>query len=205
MGPVAITEIKIGPPPKNVGNWQADEFFPPKRFKQKERTTPERTGDMKPITPCLWFDTQGEEAAKFYTSVFPNSKIVKTTYYGEAGPRAAGTVLTVEFEINGQPFVALNGGPDFKFNEALSFQVFCVDQDEVDSYWETLSDGGEEGPCGWLKDKYGVSWQIIPTAMPSLLTDPNEEKAQRVMAAMLKMGKLEIAELERAAAEPVSV
>ena len=155
---------------------------------------------MQKITPCLWFDTEGEEAAKFYTSLFPNSKIVSVSRYGEAGPRDAGSVMTVDFELNGQLFVALNGGPDFKFNEAISFQVDCADQEEVDHYWSALSEGGEEGPCGWLKDRFGVSWQIIPNALPRLLSDPDKEKAQRVMAAMLKMGKIEVDELERAAA-----
>ena len=154
---------------------------------------------MQNITSCLWFDTQGEEAAEFYTSVFPNSKIKEVARYGSAGPRPEGTVMTVSFELNGQPFVALNGGPDFTFNEAISFQVDCKDQDEVDTFWSTLSEGGEEGPCGWLKDKYGVSWQIIPTRLTELLSDSDREKSQRVMQAMLSMGKIEIAELERAA------
>jgi predicted 3-demethylubiquinone-9 3-methyltransferase (glyoxalase superfamily) len=155
---------------------------------------------MHKITPCLWFDTEGEEAAKFYTSVFPNSKITDVARYGEAGPRAEGTVMTVAFELDGHKFVALNGGPDFKFNEAISFQVDCKTQEEVDTFWSKLSEGGEEGPCGWLKDKFGVSWQIVPTVLSELLGDPDREKSQRVMAAMLKMGKLEIDALERAAA-----
>ena len=155
---------------------------------------------MSAITPCLWFDTEGEEAASFYTSVFPNSKILDVSRYGEAGPRAEGTVMTVEFELDGLTFVALNGGPEFTFNEAISFQVSCKDQDEVDRYWNELSEGGEEGPCGWLKDRFGVSWQIVPTALPRLLGDPDREKSQRVMAAMLSMRKIEIDELERAAA-----
>jgi predicted 3-demethylubiquinone-9 3-methyltransferase (glyoxalase superfamily) len=152
------------------------------------------------ITPCLWFDTEGEEAATFYTSVFPNSRIVNVSRYGSAGPRPEGTVMTVDFELEGQSFVALNGGPDFTFNEAISFQVSCETQDEVDRYWETLSEGGEQGPCGWLKDRFGVSWQIVPTALPRLLSDPDGEKSQRVMSAMLQMRKIEIDELERAAA-----
>jgi predicted 3-demethylubiquinone-9 3-methyltransferase (glyoxalase superfamily) len=156
---------------------------------------------MQKLTPCLWFDTEGEDAAKFYTSIFPNSRIVETAYYGSAGPRAEGTVMTVEFELDGQRFIALNGGPDFTFNEAISFQVDCENQEDVDAYWSKLSEGGEEGPCGWLKDKFGVSWQIVPTVLPQLLTDPDREKAQRVMAAMLKMRKIEIPELERAAAQ----
>ncbi len=154
---------------------------------------------MPSLTACLWFDTEGEDAATLYTSVFPNSKITKVTRYGSAGPRSEGTVMTVEFELDGKSFVALNGGPDFTFNEAVSFQVFCESQDEVDQYWNALSDGGEEGPCGWLKDKFGLSWQIIPTALPRLLGDPDPEKSQRVMAAMLEMKKIEIGELERAA------
>jgi predicted 3-demethylubiquinone-9 3-methyltransferase (glyoxalase superfamily) len=154
---------------------------------------------VQKITPCLWFDTDGEDAARFYTSVFPNSKIVDVTHYGSAGPRPEGTVMTVEFELNGQTFVALNGGPDFTFNEAVSFQVSCENQEEVDYYWERLAENGEEGPCGWLKDKFGLSWQIIPTALPKLLNDPDNERAQRVMATMLDMGKIDIEALERAA------
>ena len=155
---------------------------------------------MQEITPCLWFDTEGEEAATFYTSVFPNSKIVEIARYGSAGPRPEGMVMTVSFELDGQEFVALNGGPDFAFNEAISFQVSCKTQEEVDAFWSKLSEGGEEGPCGWLKDRYGVSWQIIPTALPELLADPDPAKSQRVMEAMLQMGKIEIDALERAAA-----
>jgi len=152
------------------------------------------------ITPCLWFDTEGEEAANFYTSIFPNSKILDVARYGSAGPRPEGTVMTVDFELDGQQFVALNGGPQFTFNEAISFQVSCESQEEVDRYWSTLSEGGEEGPCGWLKDRFGVSWQIIPTALLRLLGDPDREKSQRVMQAMLQMKKLDIADLEQAAA-----
>jgi predicted 3-demethylubiquinone-9 3-methyltransferase (glyoxalase superfamily) len=155
---------------------------------------------MQKLTPCLWFDTQGEDAAQFYTSIFPNSRITHISHYGEAGPRDAGTVLTVEFELDDQAFTALNGGPNFTFSEAISFQVSCSDQEEVDHYWDALGDGGEHGPCGWLKDKFGLSWQIVPRRLVELLEDPDGEKSQRVMAAMLKMGKLEIAELERAAA-----
>jgi predicted 3-demethylubiquinone-9 3-methyltransferase (glyoxalase superfamily) len=155
---------------------------------------------MNEITPCLWFDTEGEDAATFYTSVFPNSRILDVSRVGEAGPRPAGTVMTVSFELNGLKFVALNGGPEFTFNEAISFKVSCKDQEEVDTFWSKLSDGGEEGPCGWLKDRYGVSWQIVPKVLPELLGDPDREKSQRVMQAMLKMKKIEIDELERAAA-----
>jgi predicted 3-demethylubiquinone-9 3-methyltransferase (glyoxalase superfamily) len=156
---------------------------------------------MQRIKPCLWFDTEGEEAAEFYTSVFPNSRIVEVTRYGSAGPRPEGTVMTVTFELDGQRFIALNGGPDFKFNEAISLEVPCESQDEVDSFWGALTaDGGEEGPCGWLKDKYGVSWQIVPNVLYELIQDPDQEKSQGVMAAMLQMRKIEIAELEKAAA-----
>jgi predicted 3-demethylubiquinone-9 3-methyltransferase (glyoxalase superfamily) len=151
-------------------------------------------------TPCLWFDTQGEDAARFYTSVFPNSRIVDTARFGEAGPREAGMVMVVSFELDGQPFTALNGGPDFTFSEAVSFQVDCADQAEVDRYWETLSEGGEQGPCGWLKDRFGLSWQIVPTRLTELLADPDRERSQRVMKAMLGMRKIVIAELEAAAA-----
>lgn len=154
---------------------------------------------MQKISPFLWFDTEGEEAAEFYTSVFPNSKILEVTRYGSAGPRPEGMVMTVRFELDGQEFVALNGGDEFTFSEAISFAVQCETQDEVDAYWSKLTDGGEEGPCGWLKDRYGVSWQIVPTRLPELLTDPDKEKAQRVMEAMLGMTKIEIDELERAA------
>ena len=154
---------------------------------------------MPSITPFLWFDTQAEEAARFYTSVFPNAKLGSISRYGEAGPGEPGSVMTVEFELDGQAFTALNGGPEFTFTEAVSFQVACETQDEVDRYWAALSDGGEEGPCGWLKDRFGLSWQIVPSVLPRLLEDPDREKAQRVMAAMLKMRKLEIAELEQAA------
>ena len=155
---------------------------------------------MQKLTPCLWFDTQGEDAATFYTSIFPNSRILDVARYGSAGPRAEGTVMTVTFELDGQEFVALNGGPDFTFSEAISFQVSCKDQEEVDAYWSKLSEGGEEGPCGWLKDKFGLSWQIVPTVLLELVADPDREKSQRVMAAMLEMKKIEIDELERAAA-----
>jgi predicted 3-demethylubiquinone-9 3-methyltransferase (glyoxalase superfamily) len=155
---------------------------------------------MQKITPCLWFDTEGEDAAKFYTSIFPSSKIVEVARYGSAGPRAEGTVMTVAFELDGQPFIALNGGPDFRFNEAISLTVDCENQSEVDRYWDALTDGGEPGPCGWLKDRFGVSWQVVPKILNELIADPDREKSQRVMAAMLKMGKIEIAELEQAAA-----
>jgi predicted 3-demethylubiquinone-9 3-methyltransferase (glyoxalase superfamily) len=154
---------------------------------------------MPKITPCLWFDTQGEDAAKLYTSVFPNSRILSVSHYGDAGPRPAGTVMTVSFELDGKEFLALNGGPEFTFDEAISFQIFCETQEEVDHYWNGLSAGGEEGPCGWLKDRFGLSWQVVPTVLEKLLSDPDGARAQRAMQAMLGMKKLDIAELERAA------
>lgn len=157
---------------------------------------------MTTITPCLWFDTQGEEAAEFYTSIFENSRILHTARYGEAGPRPAGSAMTVSFELDGQKFVALNGGPEFTFSEAISFQIACRSQEEVDAYWSRLGDGGEEGPCGWLKDRFGVSWQIVPNRLSELLGDPDPETSQRVMRAMLQMRKIDIEALEQAAAAP---
>ena len=158
----------------------------------------------KKITPCLWFDTQAEEAAKFYASVFKNSKIGKISRYGKEGfgvhGKKAGTVMTVEFEIEGQKFLALNGGPHFKFNEAVSFQVHCETQQEIDHFWSELAKDGEEGPCGWLKDKFGLSWQVIPKALPEMLMEGNSETAQRVMRSMLQMRKIDIAALRRAQA-----
>jgi predicted 3-demethylubiquinone-9 3-methyltransferase (glyoxalase superfamily) len=154
---------------------------------------------MQKITPCLWFDTEGEEAANFYTAIFKNSRILEVSRYGEAGPRPAGTVMVVSFELDGQEFTALNGGPEFTFNEAVSFQVNCESQQEVDDFWDRLCEGGEPGLCGWLKDKYGVSWQIIPTALNELLNDPDPDKSQRAMKAMLQMGKIDIEALRQAA------
>ena len=154
---------------------------------------------MQPLTTCLWFDTEGEEAATFYTSMFPDARITGVTHYGEAGPRDAGTAMTVSFELLGQPFLALNGGPNHSFTEAISFQVHCEDQAEVDRYWDALTEGGEEGPCGWCKDRFGVSWQIVPNVLPRLLGDPDPARAGRAMEAMLQMKKLQIDELERAA------
>jgi predicted 3-demethylubiquinone-9 3-methyltransferase (glyoxalase superfamily) len=151
------------------------------------------------IVPNLWLDTEAEEAAAFYTSVFKNSCIVNVAHYTEAGPRPAGTVMTVEFELDGQRFVAINGGPQFTFDEAVSFQINCETQEEIDYYWDALSEGGEEGPCGWLKDRYGLSWQVTPTGMDELFADPDPQRATRAMEAMLKMGKLDIAALRRAA------
>jgi predicted 3-demethylubiquinone-9 3-methyltransferase (glyoxalase superfamily) len=154
------------------------------------------------IVPNLWLDTEAEEAAEFYLSVFKNSRIVNVSHYTEAGPREAGTVMTVEFELDGQRFVAINGGPEFKFTEAVSFQVTCETQDEIDYYWAALSDGGEEGPCGWLKDRYGLSWQVVPSGMEELFADPDPKRAERAMRALLGMRKLDIAAL-RAAADGV--
>jgi predicted 3-demethylubiquinone-9 3-methyltransferase (glyoxalase superfamily) len=151
------------------------------------------------ITPNLWFDTEAEEAAAFYTSVFDNSRIVNTTHYPEGAPRAAGMVMTVDFELDGQRFTAINGGPDFKFDEAVSLLINCETQDEIDYYWERLSEGGQEGPCGWLKDRYGLSWQVVPTGMEELFADPDPTRAERAMQAMLAMGKLDIAALRSAA------
>jgi predicted 3-demethylubiquinone-9 3-methyltransferase (glyoxalase superfamily) len=159
---------------------------------------------MEKITPCLWFDDRAEEAAKFYTSIFKNSKIGNVTRYGKEGyeihGREAGTVMTIDFEIEVQKFVGLNGGPIFKFNEAISFQVHCETQKEVDYYWEKLSEGGDEKAqqCGWLKDKYGVSWQIVPTVLGRMLQDKDAKKSQRVMKALLQMHKLDIKILKQA-------
>jgi predicted 3-demethylubiquinone-9 3-methyltransferase (glyoxalase superfamily) len=154
---------------------------------------------MPRITPNLWFDTQAKEAAEFYVSVFPNSKITNITHYGEAGPRPAGMVLTVDFVLDGQEYTALNGGPQFIFDEAISLLINCADQDEVDYYWNALSEGGEEGQCGWLKDKYGLSWQVVPDELEKLVTDPDEGRAQRAMKAMLGMQKLDLSALRAAA------
>ena len=153
---------------------------------------------MKKITPFLWFDTQAEEAANTYVSIFPNSKIGKVSRYGDAGPGPKGGVMTIEFTLDGQDFIALNGGPHFKFTEAVSFSIDCKSQEEVDKYWNALSRGGEEGPCGWLKDKYGLSWQVNPTVLGQLLSDPNPAKAKAAMEAMLKMKKIVIADLQKA-------
>jgi predicted 3-demethylubiquinone-9 3-methyltransferase (glyoxalase superfamily) len=158
----------------------------------------------QPLTPCLWFDSQAEEAARFYTGIFKNSKIVAMTRYPDAGQeihgRAPGSVMTVEFELNGQTFTALNGGPHFRFNEAISFQVMCQTQEEVDQYWNRLGQGGDPKAqqCGWLKDKYGLSWQVVPSGMVELLNSPDREKANRAMEAMMHMKKLDLAELKRA-------
>jgi predicted 3-demethylubiquinone-9 3-methyltransferase (glyoxalase superfamily) len=156
------------------------------------------------LMPCLWFDTQAEAAANHYVSIFKNSKLGKISRYGKEGQdihgKQPGSVMTVEFEIEGQKFLALNGGPQFKFSEAISFQILCETQAEVDHYWSKLAESGQEGPCGWLKDKFGLSWQVVPAVLPELLRDQNSEKGQRVMKAMLQMRKLNIADLQKAAA-----
>jgi len=152
------------------------------------------------IIPNLWFDTEAEEAADFYTSVFKDSRIITKTHYTEGAPREAGMVMTVEWELNGQRFVGINGGPNFKFDEAVSFAIDCEDQDEVDYYWEKLTEGGgSEGQCGWLKDKFGVSWQVVPTGWDEVFSDADPKRAERAMKAMLQMTKLDIEELRRAA------
>jgi predicted 3-demethylubiquinone-9 3-methyltransferase (glyoxalase superfamily) len=153
---------------------------------------------MQKITPFLWFDSQAEEAVNFYTSIFKNSKILNVARYGEVGPGPNGSVMTVGFKLDGQEFLALNGGPYFKFNEAISFVVNCETQEEVDEKWEKLSEGGEKVQCGWLKDKYGVSWQIVPSILGKMLTDPDPTRSQRVMKAMLQMKKIEIEGLKKA-------
>jgi predicted 3-demethylubiquinone-9 3-methyltransferase (glyoxalase superfamily) len=154
---------------------------------------------MPSITPNLWFDAESKEAAEFYVSVFPNSKVANVTYYGEAGPRPAGTVLTVDFVLDGQPFTAINGGPEFTFDEAISLLINCADQDEVDYYWDKLTEGGEESQCGWLKDRYGLSWQVVPAGMEEMLNDADQQRGQRAMKAMLGMKKLDLAALQAAA------
>ena len=160
--------------------------------------------NIRKIAPCLWFDSQAEEAARYYTGIFKNSKIGNISRYTEAGRevhgKPPGTVMTVEFELNGQPFTALNCGPQFKFNEAISFQMMCQTQEELDHYWNKLSEGGDKNSqqCGWLKDKYGLSWQVVPTVLPELMSSPDKEKAGRAMEALLQMKKLDIAELKRA-------
>ncbi len=151
------------------------------------------------ITPNLWFDGQAEEAAELYVSVFRDSRIVDVARYTEAGPGEPGSVMTVEFELDGQRFVGINGGPQFPFTEAVSFQITCEDQDEVDFFWERLTDGGEEGPCGWLKDRFGLSWQVVPKGMAELFADPDRSRATRAMEAMLQMKKLDVAALRAAA------
>ena len=151
------------------------------------------------IIPNLWFDTEAEEAADFYTSVFKNSRILNVARYTDAGPRPAGTVMTVEFELDGQRFVGINGGPQFPFDEAVSFQISCETQDDVDYYWDRLTEGGSEAQCGWLKDRYGLSWQVVPTGMAEVFNDPDPDRARRAMEAMLGMSKIDVAALRSAA------
>jgi predicted 3-demethylubiquinone-9 3-methyltransferase (glyoxalase superfamily) len=154
------------------------------------------------ITPNLWFDRDAEEAAEFYCSVFPNSRILGMQRYPEGGPGTPGEVMVISWELDGTKFTGINGGPEFRFDEAVSFEIRCSDQDEVDYYWENLiADGGEESQCGWLKDRYGLSWQVVPEGMPEVFGDDDPERAQRAMQAMLKMRKLDIAAIERAAAD----
>jgi predicted 3-demethylubiquinone-9 3-methyltransferase (glyoxalase superfamily) len=153
---------------------------------------------MQGINPFLWFDNNAEEAMNLYVSVFKNAKVLNVARYGDAGPGPKGTVMTAEFELDGKKFVALNGGPHFKFTEAVSFVVNCENQEEVDYYWEKLSEGGEKSRCGWLKDKFGLSWQIVPTILGKLMADKDPEKSKRVMQAMLKMDKIDIEPLKRA-------
>jgi predicted 3-demethylubiquinone-9 3-methyltransferase (glyoxalase superfamily) len=169
--------------PKSAANQQGEEGM---------------TKPIQKISPFLWFDNQAEEAVALYTSIFENSRVNLVTRYGEAGPGPKGTVMTIEFELAGQKFVALNGGPHFKFTEAISFVVNCETQAEVDKFWEKLSEGGAEVQCGWLKDKFGLSWQIVPTALMEMLQDKDPVRSQRVMKAMLQMKKLDIADLKRA-------
>jgi predicted 3-demethylubiquinone-9 3-methyltransferase (glyoxalase superfamily) len=153
---------------------------------------------MQRITPCLWFDHQAEEAARFYVSIFKNSKLGHITHYGEGAPRPKGSVLTVRFQLDGEEFLALNGGPVFKFTEAISLIVNCETQEDVDRMWEKLSKGGEKVECGWLKDKYGLSWQIVPTVLAKMLSDPDPARADRVLQAVMQMKKLDIKKLEEA-------
>jgi len=154
---------------------------------------------MPRITPNLWFDTESEEAAEFYVSIFPNSAITAVTHYTEGSPRPAGTVLTVDFTLDGQEYTAINGGPQFHFDEAISLLITCADQGEIDYYWSKLTNGGEEGPCGWLKDRYGLSWQVVPDGWGELMRDPDRGRAQRAMAAVLGMKKIDVAAVYAAA------
>jgi predicted 3-demethylubiquinone-9 3-methyltransferase (glyoxalase superfamily) len=154
---------------------------------------------LQKIVPNLWFDTEAEQAANFYVSVFDNARVVTVAHYTDAGPRPAGSVMTVEFELEGQRFVAINGGPQFSFSEAVSLQITCETQDEIDHYWERLSDGGSEGPCGWLKDRYGLSWQVVPDGLDDLFSDADQARAARAMQAMFGMRKLDVAALQAAA------
>jgi predicted 3-demethylubiquinone-9 3-methyltransferase (glyoxalase superfamily) len=165
------------------------------------KPTPSGKPTMKPITPCLWFDDKAEEAMKFYVSAFPGSKILNISHYGDAGPLPKGMVMTVTCELNGQPFMALNGGPNFKFSPAVSFVVYCRSQAEIDKYWEKLSKGGEKGVCGWLTDRYGLSWQIVPTVLEDMVSDSDPGRSSRVMSALMQMKKLDIVGLKQAYAQ----
>jgi predicted 3-demethylubiquinone-9 3-methyltransferase (glyoxalase superfamily) len=167
-------------------------------FDRSFKSNSKRDNRMQKITPFLWFDDQAEEAMNYYVSIFKNSKAGNVTRYGDAGPGPKGSVMTVSFELEGQPFTALNGGPHFKFTEAISFVVDCATQEEVDELWDKLSEGGQTQQCGWLKDKFGLSWQIVPSVLMELMQDPDPRKAQRVMEAMLQMTKIDIAQLRQA-------
>jgi predicted 3-demethylubiquinone-9 3-methyltransferase (glyoxalase superfamily) len=171
----------------------------PGRLTHEGRIADDRSTAMPRITPNLWFDTESLDAAEFYVSVFPNSEIRNVSHYGDAGPREAGMVLTVDFVLDGQEFTAINGGPEFTFDEAVSFLINCAGQDEVDHYWSKLTEGGEESQCGWLKDRFGVSWQVVPAEMGELMSDPDPARANRAMQAMLGMKKLDLAALRAAA------
>ena len=170
----------------------------PVSVQPQQQSQPMERSYKQKITPFLWFDSQAEEAARFYVFIFENSKIGKVSHYGDAGPGPKGSVMVISFELEGQEFTALNGGPQFKFTPAISLMVHCDTQQEVDEFWEKLSEGGRRDRCGWLQDKYGLSWQIVPTALLKLMSTPDRERANRVMQAMLKMDKLDIAALERA-------
>ncbi len=156
---------------------------------------------QQPIAPCLWFDGNAEEAVNYYVSVFKDSRVLHVDRFSDVGPDPDAPVVFIEFQINGQPFQAINGGPQFSFTEAVSFAIECADQDEVDYYWDTLTVGGQPGPCGWLKDRFGVSWQVVPTVLTEMLKDEDRERADRVMQAMLQMGKIDIAKLKEAYAQ----
>jgi predicted 3-demethylubiquinone-9 3-methyltransferase (glyoxalase superfamily) len=158
----------------------------------------EENSMTQPIAPCLWFDGNAEDAVNYYVSVFKDSRVLHVDRFNDVGPDPEAPVVFIEFQLNGQPFQAINGGPEFHFTEAVSFSIACANQDEVDYYWDTLTDGGEPGPCGWLKDRYGVSWQVVPTALTELLRDADRERAGQVMRRMLQMGKLDVAELHAA-------
>jgi predicted 3-demethylubiquinone-9 3-methyltransferase (glyoxalase superfamily) len=206
IGPVGRNQR--GAPPLSSGRGDERGIIRRSRIQSKRDASTYREWMMQmtatKILPCLWFDSEAEEAAKFYASIFKNAKIGKISRYGKEGfevhGRKAGTVMTVEFEIEGQKFVALNGGPHFKFNEAVSFQIHCETQQEIDHFWSKLAEGGKEQPCGWVKDKFGLCWQVIPNALPQMLMDEDSQKAQRVMKSMLQMRKIDIDALKRAQA-----